>query len=56
MRTHIAIDDELMAAALGTTGLKTRTATSVLAKGFSLLHSDRDFDAFETHLGLHVIH
>jgi predicted nucleic acid-binding protein len=30
-------------------------ATFVLESGFSLLHSDRDFDAFETHLGLDVI-
>jgi len=31
-------------------------ATFVIESGFSLLHSDRDFDAFETHLGLDVIH
>jgi predicted nucleic acid-binding protein len=30
-------------------------ATFVIESGFSLLHSDRDFDAFETHLGLEVI-
>jgi predicted nucleic acid-binding protein len=30
-------------------------ATFVIERGFSLLHSDRDFDAFETHLGLDVI-
>ena len=30
-------------------------ATFVLENGFSLLHNDRDFDAFETHLGLGVI-
>ena len=27
-------------------------ATFVIENGFSLLHNDRDFDAFETHLGL----
>lgn len=31
-------------------------ATFVIERGFSLLHSDRDFDAFETHLGLDVVH
>ena len=30
-------------------------ATFVIENGFSLLHSDRDFDAFETHLGLDVV-
>ena len=30
-------------------------ATFAIENGFSLLHSDRDFDAFETHLGLDVI-
>jgi len=30
-------------------------ATFVIERGFSLLHSDRDFDAFEDHLGLHVV-
>jgi predicted nucleic acid-binding protein len=29
-------------------------ATFVIENGFSLLHSDRDFDAFETHLSLDV--
>ena len=31
-------------------------ATFAIERGFSLLHSDRDFDAFETHLGLDVLH
>jgi predicted nucleic acid-binding protein len=31
-------------------------ATFVIERGFSLLHSDRDFDAFEAHLGLDVIY
>jgi hypothetical protein len=26
-----------------------------ISRGFSLLHSDRDFDAFEAHLGLDVV-
>jgi predicted nucleic acid-binding protein len=30
-------------------------ATFVLENGLSLLHSDRDFDAFEEHLGLKVV-
>ena len=31
-------------------------ATFCIAEGHSLLHRDRDFDAFEKHLGLQVIH
>ena len=31
-------------------------ATRCLADGLRLLHSDRDFDAFERHLGLRVVH
>jgi len=31
-------------------------ATFCLAGGHSLLHRDRDFDAFERHLGLSVVH
>ncbi|HSI50248.1 MAG TPA: PIN domain nuclease [Ideonella sp.] len=30
-------------------------ATRCLNDGFRLLHSDRDFDAFEAHLGLQVV-
>jgi len=30
-------------------------ATFVIERGFSLLHSDRDFDPFEAHLGLDVV-
>lgn len=30
-------------------------ATRCLADGLRLLHSDRDFDAFEAHLGLQVV-
>ena len=29
-------------------------ATFVIERGFTLLHSDRDFDPFEAHLGLRV--
>jgi predicted nucleic acid-binding protein len=29
-------------------------ATFVIERGFTLLHSDRDFDPFEMHLGLRV--
>ena len=31
-------------------------ATFCLQEGHALLHRDHDFDAFEGHLGLHVIH
>ena len=31
-------------------------ATCCLVQGHSLLHNDRDFDGFEKHLGLRVIH
>ena len=31
-------------------------ATFCLEAGHALLHRDHDFDAFEQHLGLHVIH
>lgn len=30
-------------------------ATRCLSEGFRLLHSDRDFDAFEEHLGLQMV-
>jgi predicted nucleic acid-binding protein len=32
------------------------TATYCIREGHSLLHRDRDFDPFEKHLGLKVIH
>jgi len=32
------------------------TATYCIHEGHSLLHNDRDFDGFEKHLGLRVIH
>jgi predicted nucleic acid-binding protein len=31
-------------------------ATFCIEQGHDLLHNDRDFDAFETHLGLQVLH
>ena len=31
-------------------------ATFAIERGFTLLHSDRDFDPFEMHLGLRVAH
>lgn len=31
-------------------------ATFCIVEGHQLLHHDRDFDAFETHLGLRVLH
>jgi predicted nucleic acid-binding protein len=35
--------------------IDTIIATRCIEDGHSLLHSDRDFDAFEKYLGLHVI-
>ena len=31
-------------------------ATFCIREGYALLHNDRDFDAFEQHLGLQVLH
>jgi len=36
--------------------IDTFIATFCIEEGYSLLHNDRDFDAFETHLGLKVVH
>lgn len=36
--------------------IDTLIATRCLVDGTRLLHSDRDFDGFETHLGLQVVH
>jgi predicted nucleic acid-binding protein len=44
--------------ALGVTARKTidtLIATRCIEDGLHLLHADRDFDAFETHLGLKVV-
>ena len=44
--------------ALGLTPRKTIDtviATRCIVSGFELLHNDRDFDAFERHLGLHCV-
>ena len=35
--------------------IDTIIATRCIESGYRLLHSDRDFDAFETHLGLLVV-
>lgn len=35
--------------------IDTLIATACLTHGYRLLHSDRDFDAFEQHLGLQVV-
>jgi len=35
--------------------IDTVIATRCIENGFDLLHSDRDFDAFATHLGLRVV-
>ncbi|MET0378562.1 MAG: PIN domain nuclease [Spongiibacteraceae bacterium] len=36
--------------------IDTIIATRCIESGFELLHADRDFDAFEQHLGLKVVH
>lgn len=35
--------------------IDTIIATRCIESGYALLHSDRDFDAFEKHLGLLVV-
>lgn len=35
--------------------IDTLIATRCIESNYALLHSDRDFDAFELHLGLHVV-
>jgi predicted nucleic acid-binding protein len=35
--------------------IDTIIATSCIENGYTLLHSDRDFDAFEAYLGLRVV-
>lgn len=35
--------------------IDTIIATRCIESGYTLLHSDRDFDAFEKHLGLRVV-
>ena len=35
--------------------IDTLIATRCIESGYDLLHSDRDFDPFAEHLGLHVI-
>ena len=35
--------------------IDTLIATRCIASNYTLLHSDRDFDAFELHLGLQVV-
>ena len=36
--------------------IDTIIATRCIHSGFRLMHADRDFDAFEKHLGLKVVH
>ncbi len=70
MRTNIVIDDKLMKDALRATGLKTKRevvelglrktidtiiATRCIESGDTLLHCDRDFEPFVTHLGLRTV-
>lgn len=35
--------------------IDTLIATHCILNGYALLHSDRDFDAFERHLGLRCV-
>jgi hypothetical protein len=59
--TEIAIKSAENYRALRRQGITVRKtidcliATFVIERGFTLLHSDHDFDPFETHLGLHVV-
>jgi predicted nucleic acid-binding protein len=67
MRTNIDIGPDIAVEAalnyrrlraLGITTRKTidaAIATRCIMSGYALLHDDRDFDAFETHLGLHCV-
>ena len=58
--TEIAIKSAENYRALRRQGITVRKtidcliATFVIERGFALLHSDRDFDPFEAHLGLQV--
>lgn len=36
--------------------IDTVIATRCIVSGYTLLHNDRDFDPFEKHLGLRVVH
>ena len=59
--TEIAIKSAEHYRALRRQGITVRKtidcliATFVIEQGFKLLHSDRDFDPFEAHLGLRVV-
>lgn len=50
MRTNIEIDDKL-----NRKTIDTLIATRCIVSGHSLLHDDRDFEAFEKHLGLRCL-
>jgi Arc/MetJ family transcription regulator len=52
VRTNVVLDQELIEEAMALTGLKTKRAVIEEA----LRHSDRDFDPFEAHLALKVVH
>jgi predicted nucleic acid-binding protein len=58
---ELAIESARNFRTLRTLGLTVRgtidaiIATRCIADGYRLLHSDRDFDAFEQHLGLQVV-
>jgi hypothetical protein len=69
MRTNIEIDDQLVQQAMRYSGVRTKKfaveaglrldcliTTFCLDAGHALLHRDRDFDPFEKHLGLRVVH
>jgi predicted nucleic acid-binding protein len=59
---HIAVSSARNYRQLRSRGITVRKtidcliATFCIENDFALLHRDRDFDAFETHLGLRVIH
>lgn len=48
MRTNIVLDETLVEEA--------RRLTGINENNYRLLHVDSDFDGFEQHLGLRVIH
>jgi predicted nucleic acid-binding protein len=59
---YLAVDSARNYRALRAKGITVRKtidcliATFCIEHGHSLLHRDRDFDPFETHLGLRVVH
>ena len=53
-RMRLGVSGERLAAGWLETHGYTIIATNCIENGYTLLHNDRDFDAFERHLGLKV--